>query len=209
MAETLLWICSAQNDFFEPGGALAIPGSSSIRPALARLLATARERRIPRLHTVILREEFDPEIVADSPNGQATFPPHCLPDTPGQAEIQEAAMTYGAEIPRTVPSRRGVSESLDFYHEEVLVEVPGFDPWAHPQLGTVFEVIAPRRVALCGLPGELSVAEALGGLLERAMGAALIEDAVAFRDAPAREALVSRWRDAVPFIQSSAFPDSL
>lgn len=209
MAGILLWICSAQRDFFEPDGALAVPGSSSIRPALARLVATARERRIPRLHTVILREEFDPEIVADSPNGQTTFPPHCLADTPGQTEIEEVAATYGAEIPRVVPSRRGVKESLAFYHEEVLVEVPGFDPWAHPQLGTVLEVIAPRRVALCGLPGELSVAEGLEGLLDRGIPAALIEDAVAFRDDPSGAALVSGWQGSVSLIESSSFPESL
>ncbi|MDQ7007327.1 MAG: isochorismatase family protein [Acidobacteriota bacterium] len=186
MTRHLLWICSAQKDFL-PGGALAIPAAKALPPVLGRLVEDARRTGRPILRTVILRQPDDPPL-APAPASAV----HALMEgSEGQREIPQAAHHYGPEIPRRVRSRRGVRESLNFQHQEVLVEVPGYDPWEHPQLGTVLEAIAPLRVLLCGVPAELSVAAAARGLSRRGLPFDILEEATCPLD-PARWAEARR-----------------
>ena len=173
----LLWICSAQRDFL-PDGALAIAGADQLGPVLGTLVDDFRRAGNPILHTVITRSADDPPLEV----GEGLVVDGLREGSAGHAEIPEAAHGHGPEIPLRVRSRRSVRESLDFAHQEVLVEVPGFDPWEHPQLGTVLEVIAPLRVLLCGLPGELSVAAAARGLIRHEIPFEVLEEAVRARE---------------------------
>ena len=65
-----------QIDFLFPSGALYVPGSESILPAVQRLNQYAVANGFPLVSTVDAHTENDPEF--------ATWPPHCVKGTWGQ-----------------------------------------------------------------------------------------------------------------------------
>ncbi len=195
MTDALFWDCGTQFDLADLDGKLYVPAAYTIRPRLQRLAQFARRAGIPRLCTVVTHREGDPDITTGKPDYKTTYPPHCLENTDGWRQIPETACERPVEIPREPHAARPVRESLKAYHLEVLVEVPGFDPWPHPALATFFEVLAPKRVVLYGLPADKTLAAAANGLCERGVPVTLFEDALRPFDGKAWEQLKAGWAD--------------
>lgn len=205
MADVILWDCGTQFDLADIEGLLYVPGAQSIRPRLARLARTARERGIPRLCTLVTHRDGDPDLTTGKPDYKTTFPVHCLEGTPGWRQIPETACERPVEIPREPHASKPVIESLRVHQAEITVEVPGFDPWASPAVATVFEVLAPRKVVFCGVPADKLLAAAVEGVLERGLEAVVVEDAVKPFDAKAWDALRAPWAEkGVTFVGHGA-----
>lgn len=193
MVDLLLWDCGTQYDLADLEGSLYVPATHSIRPRLAAVARSARERGIPRLCTVITHREGDPDLTSGKPDYKTTFPLHCMEGTPGWRQIPETACERPVEIPRDPHAAKSVREALAVYRTEILVEVAGFDPWPHVALPTIFEMLQPSRVAVFGVPADRMVANAIAGLLERGIPTALVEDAVKPFDLKNWPALKTGW----------------
>src|SRR5437763_13455268 len=73
-----------------PDGKLYVPGAEKTAPAMARLVAAAREAGVVHVASADDHELTDPEI-SDDPDWRSTFPPHCLRGTRGAHKIDETA----------------------------------------------------------------------------------------------------------------------
>lgn len=195
MAELLAWDCGTQLDLADIDGTLYVPGTHSVRPRLQRLTEEARRRRVPRLCTVVTHREGDPDLASAKPDYKTTWPPHCLENTPGWRQIPETACLRAVEVPREPHSSRSVTEALRAYSDEILLEVAGFDPWVNVALPTIFEVLAPRRVVIYGVPADRMLAAAVAGCLERGVGVTVVEDSVKPFDVKAWDALRAPWQE--------------
>jgi len=179
MDADLLWICCAQQNLPQGGGAAA----DAARRELAALVLQRREARRSVLHTML--------------NGEAA-------GIGAGAEFAELASEYRVELPASVRSRRGVRQSLEFFHRDVLIEIASEDPFEHPQMETVLEVIAPAAIQLAGLRAESVLTAAVDGLLRRGAEVSLFLPGIAASDSePFRQAL-ERWSDAVKLVEGGS-----
>jgi len=154
MADTIFWDCGTQLDLADLGGLLYVDGANTIRPKLARLARRARERGIPRLITRVAHREGDPDLAVEKPDFKATFPVHCMEGTPGAGPIPETAPERAVELGREDQGERSIRDALRAYQGEVVLDVAGFDPFAHPAIRIVLEELKPRRVVVFGVPAE-------------------------------------------------------
>ncbi|MCU0225350.1 MAG: cysteine hydrolase [Acidobacteria bacterium] len=178
MADTIFWDCGSQLDLADLDGLLYVDGASTIRPKLARLARHARERGIPRLITRVAHREGDPDLATEKPDFKTTFPAHCLEGTAGAGPIPETAPARAVELGREDQGERSIRDALRAYQGEVVLEVAGFDPFAHPAIGIVLDELKPRRAVVYGVPADRMVAAVVNGLLERGVEVVVVEDAV-------------------------------
>ena len=163
-----------QRDFLDPGGALFIPGSGAIRPALARLSAFARERGIPVVATACAHAPDDRE------DG---FPPHCILGTPGQDRIPETA------FPNSVVVEPGSGSIPGSIPPHLAIHKHAYDVFSTPEAAAVFALHARDRptFVVYGVATDYCVRCVVAGLLDRGHRVALVVDAVRPVD-PSREA---------------------
>src|SRR6266705_2109523 len=86
--QRVLWDVDTQVDFMLPEGKLYVPGAEKTAPAMARLVAAARDAGIVHVASADDHELTDPEI-SDDPDLRDTWPPHCLRGTRGAERIPE------------------------------------------------------------------------------------------------------------------------
>src|SRR3954447_26270634 len=84
----VLWDVDTQRDFMLPEGKLYVPGAEETAPAMARLVAAAREAGVVPVASAGRHQLPDPEI-HDEPDFRSTFPPHCLRGTRGAQKVPE------------------------------------------------------------------------------------------------------------------------
>src|SRR4051795_11109241 len=84
----ILWDVDTQVDFMLPHGKLYVPGAEQTAPAMARLVAAAREAGLTHVASADDHELTDPELAGD-PDFRSTFPPHCLRGTRGARKVPE------------------------------------------------------------------------------------------------------------------------
>ena len=163
-----------QRDFLDPDGALHVPGSAAIRPALARLSACARARSIPVVATACAHA---PDDLEDG------FPPHCVVGTPGQDRVAETAVADSVvvepgsgAVPATIPPH-------------LTIHKRAYDVFSTPEADAVFALYARDRptFAVYGVATDYCVRCVVDGLLRRGYRVALVVDAVRAVD-PGREA---------------------
>lgn len=195
MSGILLWECGGQHDLADIEGRLYVPGTTSIRPRLGYLARWAREKSVPRLLMLVTHKEGDPDLATGKPDYKTTFPPHCIAGTDGWKPIPETAPLKALEIPREPHAERPIRESLRIHKGEILLEVAGFDPWAHPTVGLILESVAPEKVAVYGLPADKAIAAVVNGLLDRGLPVILVEDAVKSFDGKAWDQIKAGWAE--------------
>ena len=175
MSGPLLWDVDTQVDFIRPDGKLPVPEAEEAVPAMARLVRWAEAEGVTHLATADDHELTDPEI-ADDPDFQTTFPPHCLRGTPGAAKIPETMQRDPLPISLT-PYTPGQLPELVRGRRELLVLKKSFSAFTNPNLEPLLEVLKPDEVILFGVATDVCDHAAIMGLLARQYSVAFVEDA--------------------------------
>src|SRR5919201_332077 len=105
MPGRILWDVDTQVDFMLPKGKLYVPGAEKTAPAMARLVAAAREAGLVHVASADDHELTDAEI-SPEPDFSTTYPPHCLRGTRGARRVPETEQPDPAPPrPALVPQR--------------------------------------------------------------------------------------------------------
>ncbi len=183
----VLWDVDTQVDFVHRDGKLAVPGAEDARPAMGRLVSTAREAGLPHVASADDHELTDAEI-SETPDFEATYPPHCLRGTPGAEKIAETRQADPVPLALTdVPERwlRG---------REFLLLKKHFDVFTNPNADRVLELLDPEEVIVFGVATDVCDDAAIRGLLERGRSVVFVEDASRGLDEDRTARCVADWR---------------
>src|SRR5881398_2621753 len=137
----VLWDVDTQVDFVHADGKLAVPDAEAALPAMARLVAAARDAGIPHVASADDHELTDAEI-SETPDYATTYPPHCLRGTHGAAKVPETTQDDPVPLALTdVPERwlRG---------REFLLLKKHFDVFTNPNTERLLDVLEPDEVVL-------------------------------------------------------------
>lgn len=155
-----------QIDFMDPGGKLYVPHAEEIVPNLVRLMAYARERRIPVLSSADAHTPDDREF--------ATWPPHCVIGTRGQQRIRETLLPGAVALPWKAESFTLPEE----WPQQIIIEKDAYDTAANPHFDTILEALGERRYVVFGVATEYCVRADVLSLLERHKPVELVVDAI-------------------------------
>ena len=185
----ILWDVDTQVDFVHTDGKLAVPDAEAALPAMARLVAAAREAGVPHVASADDHELTDSEISAE-PDYLTTYPPHCLRGTRGAAKVAETEQLDPVPLALTeVPSRwlRG---------REFLLLKKSFDVFTNPNADGLLEHLAPDEVVLFGVATDVCNDAAVRGLLARGLSVVFVEAASRGLDPARTAACTSAWLEA-------------
>jgi nicotinamidase/pyrazinamidase len=183
----ILWDVDTQVDFVQPGGKLYVRGAEQAAPAMARLVAGARESGLVHVASADDHELTDGEI-SEQPDWQTTFPPHCLRGTRGSERVPETKQADPVPLGSTdVPAHwlRG---------REFLILKKHFDPFTNPNADRLLETLAPEEVVLFGVATDLCDNAAVNALLVRGRQVVFVEEASRALDAARADTCLGAWR---------------
>jgi nicotinamidase/pyrazinamidase len=184
-----MWDVDTQVDFVEPEGKLSVPGAQAAVPAMARLVEAARAAGVVHVASADDHELTDPEI-SETPDFQATYPPHCLRGTRGAAKIAETAQLDPVPLALTeVPDRwlRG---------REFLLLKKHFDVFTNPNTDRLVALLDPEEIVLFGVATDVCDDAAVRGLVSRGRSVAFVEEASRGLDETRTATCLAAWRDA-------------
>jgi nicotinamidase/pyrazinamidase len=165
-----------QLDFLYPAGALYVPGSERIVPAVAHLNRYAAARGIPVISTTDAHAEEDPEF--------ASWPPHCVAGTIGQHKPAATLVDKRVVIPNN-----DAAFSLEGARQ-VILEKQTIDSFDTHTLPRVLKAFHADRFVVYGVVTEICVLSAARGLLARGKQVVVVADAIqALRNEAAARAL--------------------
>ena len=185
----LLWDVDTQVDFVRADGKLAVPGAEAALPAMASLVAAAREAGVPHVASADDHELTDVEI-SEEPDYSRTYPPHCLRGTRGAAKVRETAQVD------PVPLGLGVVPGHWLRGREFLLLKKSFDVFTNPNTDRLLELLAPDEVVLFGVATDVCDDAAIRGLLARGVPVVFVEEASRGLDEARTAACTAAWREA-------------
>jgi nicotinamidase/pyrazinamidase len=195
MAGLLFWDVDTQYDFMRADGKLYVPGAESIIPNLRRLTAHAHEHGI---RIVASADDHVPghRELSDAPDWTATFPPHCMHGTPGQAKIPETALRDPLVVEPAPADAVALAARIRAHRGDLLLHKHWFDVFSNPNTEIVLEALAPEAVALYGVATDVCDRYAIEGLLDRRPQLPIfaVTDAMKPIHADAAERLFAAWR---------------
>jgi nicotinamidase/pyrazinamidase len=204
----ILWDVDTQVDFMLPHGKLYIPGAEETAPAMARLVAAAREAGLTHVASADDHELTDPEI-ADEPDFTSTFPRHCLRGTRGARKVPETEQDDPLPL-ALVPFPPLVLERLVAGRRELLLLKKSFDVFTNPNAEPLVAALDPDEVILFGVATDICDNAAILGLRQRGRRVRFVEDAARGLDEGRVAACTAVWRDlGVAFTTVDAVVDSL
>jgi nicotinamidase/pyrazinamidase len=165
-----LWDVDTQLDFMLPAGKLYVAGAEQTVPAMARLVAAAREAGLVHVASADDHELTDEEI-SDEPDFRTTYPPHCLRGTRGARKIPETEQDDPVPI--------GLGEFPERYLEgrEFLLLKKRFDVFTNPNTDLLLARLGIDEAILFGVATDVCDDAAIRGLLERDVRVRFVEDA--------------------------------
>ncbi len=180
MTATIFWDVDTQHDFIMPEGKLYVPGAEAILPKLQALTSFARERGIPILGSVDYHSLDDPEI-SGQPDFRATYPPHCLANTPGQEKVPATQPRNPLFIDCRPEDKEALKKRVREHLArggEVIFRKQRFDVFSNPNVDTALDAVRADRVVVYGVTLDVCDRYAIEGLLERKRyRVALVQDA--------------------------------
>ncbi|HXZ56377.1 MAG TPA: isochorismatase family cysteine hydrolase [Gaiellaceae bacterium] len=195
---TILWDVDTQVDFMLPEGKLYVPGAEETAPAMARLVAAAREAGIVHVASVDDHELTDPEI-SPEPDFRNTYPPHCLRGTPGAEKVPETKQSDPLPL-SLVPYPPGLVHGLVEGRRELLLLKKSFDVFTNPNTEALLDALDPDEIVLFGVATDVCDDAAIRGLLRRGRRLRFVEDAARGLDDGRVAACLAAWReDGVEF----------
>jgi nicotinamidase/pyrazinamidase len=193
MAGRVLWDVDTQGDFMLPEGKLYVPGAEETAPAMARLVAAAREAGIVHVASADDHELTDPEI-SDEPDFRNTYPPHCLRGTPGAEKIPETKQADPLPL-SLVPFPPGLLPGLIEGRRELLLLKKNFDVFTNPNTDALLKVLDPEEIVVFGVASDVCDDAVILGLLLRGRRVRFVEDAARGLDEARVAACTAVWRD--------------
>jgi nicotinamidase/pyrazinamidase len=190
---TILWDVDTQVDFMLPEGKLYVPGAEETAPAMARLVAAAREAGIAHVASADDHELTDPEI-SSNPDFQNTYPPHCLRGTPGAEKVPETKQSDPLPL-SLMPFPPGLIPGLIDGHRELLLLKKNFDVFTNPNTDRLVARLGLEEVILFGVATDVCDDAAIRGLLEREVKVRFVEDAARGLDEERTAACTAAWRE--------------
>jgi nicotinamidase/pyrazinamidase len=189
----VLWDVDTQVDFMLPEGKLYVPGAEKTAPAMARLVAAAREARIVHVASADDHELTDPEI-ADDPDYQNTYPPHCLRGTTGAEKVPETRQSDPLPL-ALLPYPPGLIPGLIAERREILLLKKNFNVFTNPNTEPVLEALDPDELVVFGVATDVCDDAAILGFLLRGRRVVFVEDAARGLDEARVEAVTKVWRE--------------
>ena len=175
---SILWDVDTQIDFMEPEGKLYVPSADD-------------------------HELTDAEI-ADEPDHETTYPPHCLRGTRGARKIRET------EQRDPVPLGLGPVPPRYLRGREFLLLKKSFDVFTNPNADALLEALDPDEVVVFGVATDVCDDAAVRGFLQRGLRVRFVEDAARGLDEDQVAACTAVWRSrGVEFTTTEAVIDSL
>ena len=193
MSERVFWDVDTQVDFMLPEGKLYVPRAQTIARNLARLTDYAHGSGI-RIVASSDNHDADDDELSDAPDVQATFPPHYLRGTPGQARIPQTTLADPLVVePEDNPS--DTLSRLAGHAGDILFHKHYFDVFTNPSVAPVIEALPVSEVVLYGVALDVCNRYAVEGLLSRFPGVAVavVVDAVRALAEDDRDALLGDW----------------
>ncbi len=194
MSARVFWDVDTQVDFMLPAGKLYVPGAETIAGNLARLTDYAHASGL-RIVASSDNHDADDDELSDAPDFQATFPPHCMRGTPGQARIPETTLADPLVVePEDNPS--DTLSRLAGHAGDILFHKHYFDVFTNPSVAAVVEALPVSEVVLYGVALDVCNRYAVEGLLSRFPGVAVavVVDAVRALAEDDRDTLLREWR---------------
>ena len=195
MTRLLFWDVDTQHDFMRPDGLLYVPGSEEIAPALRALTDYAHAHGI---RIVASADDHVPghRELSDAPDFLATFPPHCMRGTPGQAKIPETALRDPLVIQPERQDPAALARRLAGHRGDILFLKHWFDVFTNANVEAVLAELDPEVVVLYGVALDVCDKYVVEGLLARRPGTRLllVTDAVRPIHADAGARLLADWR---------------
>ncbi len=189
---TLFYDVDTQRDFMLPGGALYVPGSEKILPALKHLTELARRRKIRRICSTDRHFPGDRELAR---NG-GKWPDHCMDGTAGQRKVEETATSN----PHPLPAHRVDDEQLAKalrHGGELIIEKQDVDVIAgNANARALLARLAADydHVVIYGVYTDVCVDYAVNALLEHGRIPYVVVDAIHEIDPGDAAGVRERWR---------------
>ncbi len=162
--KTVFFDVDTQIDFLYPAGALYVPGSERLLPAIAALNRYAAANGIPLVSDTDAHTEDDPEF--------AHWPPHCVAGTTGQLKPQATLLEKRVVIPST-PGQYDISGA-----QQIIIEKQDLDVFTNPNVPRLLEQLGADEYVVYGVVTEYCVRCAAMGLLRTGKPVRLVTDAI-------------------------------
>ena len=187
MTRVVLWDVDTQVDFMLPEGKLYVPGAEETAPAMARLVAAAREAGLVHVASADDHELTDDEI-SEQPDFEQTYPPHCLRGTRGARKIPETEQAEPVPITlERLPERYLAGR-------EFLLLKKNFDVFTNPNTDRLLQRLDPDEIVVFGVATDVCDDAAIRGFLQRGLKVRFVEDAARGLDDARVEACTAAWR---------------
>lgn len=190
----VLWDVDTQVDFIEPDGKLYVQGAETIRANLARLTTFAHDQGI-RIFASSDCHVLEDEEISGDPDFAATFPPHCMEGTPGQARIPETQLRDALLIdPDADPA--GALAQLKGHDGDILFHKRHFDVFTNACVTPIVEAFGVTEVTLYGVALDVCNRYAVEGILRHhpTIAVTVVTDAVRAIDEAGRGELLAGWQ---------------
>jgi nicotinamidase/pyrazinamidase len=190
---TVLWDVDTQVDFMLPDGKLYVPGAEQTAPAIARLVAAAREAGIVHVASADDHELTDPEISSE-PDFRNTYPPHCLRGTRGARKVPETEQEDPLPL-ALLPFPPGLVPGLVRDRREILLLKKNFNVFTNPNAEPLLLALDPDRIVVFGVATDVCDDAAILGFLQRRRRVVFVEDAARGLDEARVAACTAVWRE--------------
>jgi len=182
-----------QVDFMVPEGKLYVPGAEETAPAMARLVAAAREAGVVHVASADDHELTDPEI-SDEPDYRNTYPPHCLRGTPGAEKVPETKQSDPLPL-SLIPFPPGLIPELIAGSRELLLLKKNFNVFTNPNTDALLDALDPEEIVVFGVATDVCDDAAIRGFLLRGRRVRFVEDAARGLDEERVAACTKAWRE--------------
>lgn len=196
MTRVIFWDVDTQYDFMKADGKLYVPDAEQLIPNLKRLTDYAHAHGIRIIASADDHEPGHREL-SDSPDWNATFPPHCMRGTPGQLKIAETALKDPLVIEPAEQPRLALTNRIRNHRGDILFHKHWFDVFTNPNVETVIDALAPTHIVLYGVALDVCDKYAIEGLLRRRPQIRLhaVTDAMKPIHKDAADRLLRDWAD--------------
>lgn len=166
MARTLFFDVDTQHDFIMPDGKLYVPGAEKTIPQLTQLTLYARHHGIRMAGDVDWHTPSAPEI-SENPDFLATFPPHCIQNSPGAKKIPGTEPERPLWIDSEPILWKELERRIRTHSGEIYFRKNQLDVFGNPNVNPVLDILDPDVMVVYGVALDFCVALAMEGLLKR------------------------------------------